>query len=31
VAGRVWSDALTGFQKTAEATPHDPEPREENP
>ena len=27
----VWSDALTGFQKTAEATSHDPEPREENP
>jgi DNA-binding transcriptional ArsR family regulator len=27
----VWSDALTSFQKTAEATPQDPEPHEENP
>jgi DNA-binding transcriptional ArsR family regulator len=27
----VWSDALTGFQKTAESTSRDPEPREENP
>jgi DNA-binding transcriptional ArsR family regulator len=27
----VWGDALTSFQKTAEATPHDPDPVEENP
>jgi hypothetical protein len=26
----VWSDALTSFQKTAEAAPPNPEPVEEN-